>query len=127
MALNTPFAINIEQSTLNNNYYRNVIWTGSNIQLVLMSLLPGEVIDMEIHNDIDQFIRIEKGNMRALISKDGITFDEYILKDNDIIIIPRQHYHQIENIGNEDLKLYSIYGPPNHPFNRLQLNKPSND
>lgn len=130
MAFRVPFAINIEEATINNTAFRHVIWTGANQQLVLMSLLPNEVIDMEVHPNVDQFFRVEKGNMRVRISAypyDQIHFLEYHLCDGGIVEIPQGHYHEIMNEGSDELKLYSIYSPPNHPPDRYQLTKPSED
>jgi mannose-6-phosphate isomerase-like protein (cupin superfamily) len=130
MALREPFAFNIEKITIENKAYRRVVWTGNNIQVVLMSLLPSQVIDMEVHPNIEQFFRVEKGSMKAIISKnlfDQTSFYEYHLKDGDVLLIPLGHYHQITNEGCDELKLYSIYSPPNHPHNRYQEIKPIND
>lgn len=130
MAFRVPYAINIEKETINNEAYRRVVWTGDNLQVVLMSLLPQEIIDMEIHNNTDQFIRVEKGTMKVLIGQspyDGSNFIEYHLNDGDTIMIPQQHYHKIMNEGTDQLKIYTIYGPPNHPHDRFQMTKPDND
>lgn len=130
MALRKPFAFNIEKVTVENKAYRYVVWTGNNLQVVLMSLLPSEVIDMELHPNIDQFFRVEKGKMKARIGKvpyDQTNFYEYHLGDGDVLLIPRGHYHEIANEGSDELKLYSIYSPPNHPHNRYQEVKPVND
>lgn len=104
-----PFLDNIENSTLNNNYFRNVIYTSDNLQLVLMSLRPGKEIGREIHRKIDQFFRIESG-IGHLFVEDKI----YEISDGDAIVIPRGIYHNIKNIGNTPLKLYTLYSPPKH-------------
>ena len=108
------FYNNIEELTIKNNNYRNVLYTRPNgMQFVLMSLKPGVEIGMEIHQDHDQFIRIEKGNGKAVIKENGKDI-EYKLSDGFAILIPSGTYHNIINTGLEDLKLYSIYTPPEH-------------
>jgi mannose-6-phosphate isomerase-like protein (cupin superfamily) len=103
------FKGNIEKLTLENLYYRRVINTTINSQLVLMSILPNEEIGMEKHYKTTQFIRIEKGKGIAYIEN-----KRYNLKDGDAIVIPPNTYHNIINTGKEQLKLYSIYSPPVH-------------
>lgn len=117
---------NIEEETLKNENFRKVISTTDNLQLVLMSLKPGEDIGMEIHDNVDQFFRIEKGNGIAIIKKETGE-EELSLVDGSVIIIPKGTYHNIKNTGNVSLKLYSIYSPPNHPKDRIDLNKPKED
>jgi mannose-6-phosphate isomerase-like protein (cupin superfamily) len=85
------------------------------MQLVLMSLSPGEEIGMEIHPHTSQFIRVESGMARVYIGR-----KMYILRDGDAVIIPPRKKHKIINNGHEDLKLYTIYSPPEHPKNRKQ-------
>ncbi len=103
----------IEKLTLKNKNYRKVLNTTPNQQLVLMSLKPKEEIGMEIHKKVTQFIRIEKGNVMAIIGKNEDQ-KKYKLKDDSFITIPPNTYHNIINIGTTDVKLYSIYSPPNH-------------
>jgi len=120
------FNTNIEEETIKNENYRKVINTTNNLQLVLMSLKPGEEIGIEVHENIDQFFRFERGTGKAIIKKEsGDT--EISLKDGSILIVPKGTYHNIINTGNESLKLYTIYSPPNHPPDRVQLNKPEVD
>ena len=112
------FRGNIEKLTLKNNFYRKVINTTNNMQLVLMSLKPEQEIGMEIHKKTSQFIRVESGKARAIIGT-----KKYILKAHDAIIIEPNSKHNIINIGDEPLKLYTIYTPPEHPKNTKQYNK----
>lgn len=110
-----PFGTNIERDTLKNKYYRKVLFTGDEIQLVVMSLKVGEDIPFEIHPQTDQFIRVEKGN--ALIIVDGKRFQ---LKDGGVVVVPRGLKHYVKNTSRKyDLKLYTIYSPPNHPIGTL--------
>ena len=117
------YCINIEKETLLNSYYRKVLATTDHQQLVVMSLKAKEDIPMEIHPKVDQFIRIEKGNGKAIIGKDKK--EEYELPENTIIMIPAGTYHQIINVSDtDDLKLYTIYSPPNHAPNKIDIIKP---
>jgi len=100
---------NIEQKTLENSSFRKVLYTGKHLQLVVMSIDPGEDIGKEVHDTIDQFIRIESGSGIAYIN--GI---ETSLADDDAVVIPAGAEHNITNTGDTIMKLYSIYGEPEH-------------
>lgn len=107
------FKDNIEKLTISNNYYRKVICTTKTLQLVLMSLSPKEEIGAEVHKDVTQFFRVEKGHGVAIIKG-----KRYNLKDGDSIVVPGGTKHNIINTSSsEDLKLYTIYAPPEHPPN----------
>ncbi len=113
---------NIENDTINNEYYRKVIFTSRNQQLVLMSIKPKDDIPKEIHNDNDQFIRIEKGTGKLYVGPNEK--DSYDLTDGVAVIIPAGTWHHIVNISEtEPLKLYTIYSPPHHPRDTLQVVK----
>ncbi len=104
------FCSNIESDTLENRNFRKVLYSGKNLQLVLMSLRVGEEIGEEIHSENDQFFRFESGSGKCVI--DG---NEYIVKDGDALIVPAGAKHNIINISNEsELRLYTIYAPPHH-------------
>ncbi len=104
------FSSDIEKSTLENERYRKVLYTGRHCQLVLMSLKPKEEIGMEVHSENDQFFRFERGEGKCII--DG---HEYALKDGSAIIVPAGARHNIVNTSaTESLKLYTIYSPPHH-------------
>lgn len=103
------FIGDIENLTEKNEDFRRVLYTGKNLQLVLMSLKPGEEIGEEVHQDRDQFFRIEEGKGEVLI--DGVTTK---VKDDDAIIVPAGAKHNVINTGNEALRFYTIYGPPEH-------------
>lgn len=104
------FNLNIEKETLENDNFRKVLYTGENSQLVLMSLLPGEDIGMEVHEENDQFFRFEQGEGKCTI--DG---HEYVLADGVAIIVPAGAKHNIMNTSeNKKLKLYTIYSPAHH-------------
>jgi len=104
------FSTDIEKSTLKNDKYRKVLYTGKHCQLVLMSLKPKEEIGMEVHAENDQFFRFEQGEGKCII--DG---REYALKDGSAVIVPAGARHNIINTSaTESLKLYTIYSPPHH-------------
>lgn len=106
----TGFIGNIEELTIKNTYFRKVLFTGPNCQLVVMSLKPGEEIGAEVHQDHDQFIRIEAGQAKLVINDQTQTGS-----DGFAIVVPAGANHNVINIGKEDLKLYTIYSPAEHP------------
>ena len=111
--------LDIESSTLKNTAYRHVIKTAPYSQYVLMSLLPKQEIGMEVHEDGDQFIRVEGGQGLAIL--DNKVYD---LSDGIAVIIPAGTHHNIINTSDtEPLKLYTIYSPPHHPRGTLQWTK----
>lgn len=99
---------NIEKLALENENFRKVLYTGSKSQLVLMSLLPGEEIGEEIH-DVDQFLRIEKGTGKAVLS--DISHE---IGDGSVVVVPIGTKHNVVNTGSEEMKLYTLYMPPHH-------------
>lgn len=103
------FVGNIEKLTEENNDFRRVLYTGHNIQLVLMALQPGDEIGEEVHDDRDQFFRIETGEGEVWI--DGACNK---VKADDGIIVPQGARHNVVNRGKTVLRLYTIYGPPEH-------------
>lgn len=101
---------NVEKTTLSNQNYREVLYTGSKMQLVVMSLEPGEEVGEEIHADHDQFLRFESGEGKAIL--DSVPYD---VKDGDAVIVPAGVRHNIVNVSaTEPLKLYTLYAPPEH-------------
>jgi mannose-6-phosphate isomerase-like protein (cupin superfamily) len=119
-----PFVININEATKQNNTYRTALWTGAHLQLTLMSLNVGEDIGLEMHPDVDQFLRIEQGQgiVQMGKSKENLNFKRNVY-DDSVIIIPAGTWHNLTNTGNDPLKLYSIYAPPNHPFSTVHPTK----
>lgn len=111
-----PFVINIEEATKQNDYYRIALWTGEYLQLTLMSINVGDEIGLELHNDLDQFIRIEEGQGIIMMGdrKDQLDFKAEVY-DDDAIFIPAGKWHNLISTGHTPLKLYSIYAPPDHP------------
>jgi mannose-6-phosphate isomerase-like protein (cupin superfamily) len=117
------YVTNIESRTLANENHREVLFTGPRIQLVLMSIAPGDEIGLETHDDVDQFIRVEAGRGMAIL--DGW---EHALEDGSAVVIPAGTKHNIVNVSSsEPLKLYSIYSPPEHPDGTVHRNKAEAD
>jgi mannose-6-phosphate isomerase-like protein (cupin superfamily) len=112
------FVDDIEELTENNADFRRVLYTGKHLQLVLMSLSPGEDIGEEIHADRDQFFRIEKGKGNVVI--DGVS---HKVKGDDAFLVPAGARHNLINVGEKPLRLYTLYGPPNHADKLVQTSK----
>ena len=113
------YSVNLEQKTLENENYREVLFTGPKSQLVVMCLQPGEEIGAEVHDDHDQFFRIEAGTGKAVI--DGQEFD---LADGISVVVPAGADHNVINTSDsEKLKLYTIYSPPEHADGTLHPTK----
>lgn len=108
----------IEQQTTGNNDFRRVLYTGQHLQLVLMTLQPGEEIGAEVHKDRDQFFRFEDGNGQVDI--DDNTYD---VVDGSGVIVPAGARHNVRNTGDGPLKLYTLYGPPEHKDGVVQSTK----
>ncbi|WP_251025666.1 cupin domain-containing protein [Bacillus sp. ISL-47] len=119
-----PFVVDIEDATTKNNNFRTALWTGEHLQLTLMSIGVGEDIGLEIHPELDQFLRVEEGQgiIRMGDSKDQLDFEEKVSEDF-AIIIPAGKWHNLINSGYQPLKLYSIYAPPQHPFGTVHKTK----
>lgn len=100
---------NIEKATVENDDFRRTVYTGNYLQLVLMTLQPGEEIGEETHEDRDQFFRIEEG--RGEIHIDGVKNQ---VEDDYAVIVPAGALHNVVNTGDEPLRIYTIYGPPEH-------------
>lgn len=104
------YSVNIEKATEDNENFRQVLYTGKYSQLVLMSLKPGEEIGEEVHDNIDQFFRFEEGEGKVVIDE-----IEYEVEDGFAVMVPAGASHNVINTSSEkDLKLYTIYSPPEH-------------
>ena len=113
------FHTNIEEATLANNNFRKVLYTGEHAQLVVMSLLPSEKIDMEVHPDNDQFFRFESGEGKAELNGEMTHF-----KAEDVLIVPAGTFHEITNTSDtKPLKLYTLYSPSHHPAGTIHATK----
>ena len=104
------YVVDIEDKTLKNDFFREVLFTAPNSQLVVMSLLPGEEIGTEIHHNVDQFLRVEQGEGEAILNG-----KEYRIKDGSAIVVPAGVEHNVINTSKiKKLKLYTIYSPAEH-------------
>ena len=111
-----PLVIDIEQYTLQNENFRTAVWTGSLMQMTVMTLQPGEDIGLELHTKTDQFLRVEQGSGIVMMgdSEENLDFQERV-EDDFAIFIPAGKWHNLLNDSDEPLKLYSIYAPVEHP------------
>ncbi len=115
-----PYVGNIEQATLKNGYFRQVLFTGKHSQLVVMCLQPEEEIGNEGHQNVDQFFRIEEGKAKFVF--DGK--EEHVVGDGNAVVVPAGTYHNVINASQDNLlKLYTIYTPPNHPDGTVHKTK----
>lgn len=123
-----PFVVDLEDFTKSNDNFRTAVWTGENLQMTLMSIEVGGDIGGEIHNQNDQFLRIEAGQalVRMGNSEDEITFEQ-VAKEDDGIFIPMGKWHNVINTGNQPLKLYSIYAPVHHPVGTVHTTRAEAD
>ena len=114
----------IEKATLNNGFFRQVLFTGKHSQLVVMCLQPSEEIGNEVHSDVDQFFRIEEGNARFVFNDR----EEHIVGDGDAVVVPAGTFHNVINTSaTKPLKLYTVYSPPNHPDGTVHKTKAEAD
>lgn len=113
---------NIEQRTVENEDFRRVLYTGHNLQLVLMALQPGEEIGSEVHPDRDQFFRFEQGS--GVVDIDGA---EIPVENDFAVIVPQGARHNVRNTGTQPLRLYTLYGPPEHQDGVVQATKAEAD
>ncbi len=123
-----PFVTNIESDTLGNGNYRTTRWTGTNLQMTLMSIEPGHDIGLEVHEDGDQFLRVEAGTARVQMgpTREDLSFDREV-GDDWAILVPAGTWHNVTNIGDEPLKVYAIYGPPEHEHGTVHATKAEAD
>lgn len=119
-----PVVVNIEKETMTNNYFRKAIWTGKYLQVTVMSIPAGGEVGIEIHEDTDQFLRVEYGLASVYMGKTKKDV-KFIGKanQNSAILVPAGTWHNILNEQNMPLKLYSIYAPPHHPFGTIHKTK----
>ena len=118
------FVGDIEELTEINENFRKVLFTGKFTQLVVMCLKGGEEIGREVHDDVDQFFRIEEGEAEFIFNDE----ERYQVKADDAVIVPAGTIHNVINISKtENLKLYTLYSPPNHPEGTLHVTKAEAD
>jgi len=110
----------IEKATLDNDYFRQVLFTGEHLQLVVMCLQPGEEIGNEVHPTVDQFFRIEEGDARFVFNGK----EEHLVHASDAVVVPAGTYHNVINVSStQPLRLYTIYTPPQHPDGTVHKTK----
>ncbi|HET9723932.1 MAG TPA: cupin domain-containing protein [Actinomycetota bacterium] len=114
----------VERLTLENDTFRTVVFTGTHSQLTVMRIAPGEDIGLESHPHLDQFLRIEQGRARVEFgtTKDQVE-ETHDVEDDWAFIVPAGIWHNVVNTGDQDLKLYSIYAPPQHPDGTVHRTK----
>lgn len=119
-----PIVVNIEGAAKINDTFRTVLWTGKYFQVTLMSIDVEDDIGLEMHPDTDQFIRVEQGEglVRLGNRKDNLYYQKKV-GPSDAIVVPAGTWHNLINIGNVPLKVYSIYAPPHHPHGTIQKTK----
>jgi len=110
-----PVVENIEGMTVDNDNFRTTIWTGEKLQVTVMSIEPGDDIGLEVHEGIDQFLRIEEGTGLCQMgpTEDNLNFESEV-RDDDAIFVPADIWHNVTNTGDVPLKLYTIYAGPDH-------------
>ena len=118
-----PYVVNIEELTLNNTTFRTAAWTGSNLQMTLMAIEPGDDIGLEVHADHDQFLRIEQGEARVEMGPSADELVASVAEEDFAIFVPAGVWHNVINTGNETLKLYSIYAPAEHAHGTVHETK----
>jgi mannose-6-phosphate isomerase-like protein (cupin superfamily) len=110
----------IEKLTIQNNYFRQVLFTGKYCQLVVMCLQAGEEIGNNVHPAVDQFFRIEEGEAKFVLNGK----EEHLAHDGDAVVVPAGTYHNVINTSKtKTLKLYTVYSPPNHPDGTVHKTK----
>jgi len=124
----TGWVGNIEEATTGNTSFREVLFTGATMQLTVMSLKPGEEIGVEMHDHLDQFLRVESGQATVTLgpTKDEVS-ETHQLEDDWVVIVPGGTWHNVINRGDAVLELYSVYAPPEHPDGTVHKTKADAD
>lgn len=119
-----PLVFNIHHATNKNENFRTTLWTGKHLQLTVMNIPVRSDIGVEMHPDVDQFVRVEGGRARVYFGNSRNTLREVgVVNDNFAILIPANTWHNIVNIDSRPLKVYSLYAPPKHPFGTVHKTK----
>lgn len=122
-----PLVVNIEDVTVENETFRTALWTGKYMQATLMAIQPGDSIGLEVHDDHDQFLRIEAGKAQVQMGSSQDDMTSYDAEDDFAIFVPAGQWHDVLNVGDEPLKLYSIYSPAEHPHGTVHADKAEAD
>lgn len=118
-----PTVVNIEIATVENTNYRTTLWTGKNLQVTLMSIEPGNDIGLEVHDDVDQFLRIEEGQAEVSMGPTADQLNKVNAAAGEAVLVPAGTWHNLTNNGNQPLKVYSIYAPVQHPHGTVHVTK----
>ena len=119
-----PFVFNIHHATNMNKNFRTTLWTSNHLQLTLMSIPQKCDSGIEMHPDVDQFVRVESGRAKVYFGNSRNSLHEAeVVNENYAIQIPAGTWHNIVNIGNRPLKVYSLYAPPQHSFGTVHKTK----
>ena len=123
-----PLVTDIEGATRGNDAFRASLWTGTHLQLTVMCLQPGEEIGLEVHRDRDQFLRVEEGSglVEMGADRDALSFTRDV-GDGDVVLVPAGSWHNVTSTGEGPLRLYSVYGPAEHPHGTLHRTKADAD
>ena len=122
------FVFNIDHAANMNEAFRRTLWTGRDLQLTLMSIPPCGEIGVEMHSDVDQFIRVVSGRAKVYFGNCQKSLEERACVDSrDAIIIPAGTWHNVVNASSHPLKLYSVYAPPQHPFGTVHQTREDAD
>lgn len=116
-----PQVFDLETATVENESYRTVAWSGKYLQLTLMSIEPGEDIGLEAHPETDQFLRLDAGRGRVQMgpAQDRLDFDREV-EDGWAVFVPAGTWHNVTNIGDEPMRLYTVYAPVHHAAGKVQ-------
>ncbi len=119
-----PYVMNVPYESMENKNYRTAVWTGNNLQMTLMSIPTCGDIGLEMHDDTDQFIRIEEGHAMVKMGyeRNRICYEQHLSKGN-MVFVPAGTWHNIINIGGRPLKISTIYAPPHHPWGTIHKTK----
>lgn len=123
-----PYVVNIEELTVSNDLFRVAKWTGTNLQMTLMTIQPGDDIGLEVHPDHDQFLRIEAGSAKVVMGPSEDNLDQsWDAADDWAVFVPAGTWHNIINTSDEPLRLYSIYAPAEHSHGTVHKDKAEAD
>ena len=123
-----PYVVNVEQMSLQNRYFRSTVWTGRQLQMTVMCIPPCGEIGLEIHEETDQFIRVEQGCAVVKMGecKRQLDFQQNVCR-GDAVFVPAGTWHNVVNTGRIPLKVSVIYAPPNHPQGTIHISKADAD
>ena len=123
-----PYVVNVEQMSLQNRYFRSTVWTGRQLQMTVMCIPPCGEIGLEIHEETDQFIRVEQGCAVVKMGecKRQLDFQQNMCR-GDAVFVPAGTWHNVVNTGRIPLKVSVIYAPPNHPQGTIHISRADAD